>query len=180
MTVKRKTHNAGFTMIELLITLALMAMIFLAVGSAFDAAFTNYEVNSEYNSVNMSHRNIIHQITAAVRTAWNDPDEAEITVTMDGNSLSLTDSTGREILYRYEPDLASLLVSIDGGDEYLMLENVEPVDAGTDIFRLEDPPVGSGFVEGTVGKVIISFRVSSNGMSKVISTAAIPRNILYD
>lgn len=177
--MKKTSINKGFTLVELLISLAIMAILFVAIGSSFDMAFKSYEANTSMNDLNMVHRNIIHQLSSAIRTAYNDPEIATIEVSLDGNTLSLTDSNARELQYRYSPDTSQLLVSIDGGDEYVVLENISPVNSSTKVFILRNPPLGSGLASGTVGRVEINFRSTHNEIDKVISTAVIPRNVIY-
>lgn len=178
MNIKYKRSASGFTLIEILIVMAIVATLFAAVGMAFDAAFKNYDANTEMNSLNTSHRNMMHQICSTIRTAWNDPDVASISVTTDGNRLTLTDSSGRVLGYRYIPQSVKMVVSVDGGAEATLMDNISQVDAVTDIFSTS-PPTESGFAVGTVGKVMINFRSSQGDNSKVISMAVVPRNILY-
>ena len=178
-THKRKRQTAAFTLVEILITMAIMTILFVATGTAFDAAFKNYDANTKINSINTTHRNINHQFTSSIRSAWNDPDIAAISVSSSGNTLSFTDSGGRFIEYIYDVDQEKLTIQIDGGTPATLLENITPIDAATDIFSLSYPPASDGFSAGTVSKVTINFKTTYQNMSKNISVAAVPRNIVF-
>ncbi len=177
--MKHTKINKGFTLIELLISLAIMAILFVAIGTAFDTAFKNYDSNVAMNKAETVHRNILHQLSSSLRTAFNDPDIAMITVSDGGNILAFTDASAKQMQYRYDPETSQLLLSIDGSDEYVLLDNISLVSETTDIFTLVPPPLGSGFDDGTVGRVEINFRSDQGSVSKVVSTAVIPRNIVY-
>ncbi|MBN2064465.1 MAG: prepilin-type N-terminal cleavage/methylation domain-containing protein [Sedimentisphaerales bacterium] len=176
--MKTSNKHKAFTLVELLITLAIMAVIFVAVGTAFDAAFKSYDINHQVNKVNTSHRNIVHLLGSSLRTAWNDPAIQTINVTDEGKELSFTDSNGRVMVYRFDPESNCLMVSVDGSDESVVLDNISQ-NSSTPIFDLEYPPLASGFAAGTVSKVVINFSSSYDGMNKTIATSVIPRNIIY-
>jgi len=178
---RSRTHcrAAGLSLVEVLISLAIVAMLLTATGIAFDAALKNYKINHDMASVSVSARNALYQMTSTIRSAWNldpatDPDDA-IYVAVDGMSCSLRDSSDREIIYRYDDASRELQVNIDGAAQwYVMVENVFPVMLGDSIFTATYTPDGL-----LVSRVEIRFQVSQEGLSRTISAAAVPRNILY-
>ncbi len=174
-----RRKNSGFTLIEILITMAIMTILFVATGAAFDAAFKNYDTNTNINTINTLHRNFSHQFSSIIRSAYNDPDIALITVSTDGNSLSLTDADARDIVYQYNANEQKLTIQIDSGTPAILLENVIPIDPAIDIFSLSYPPLADGFPSGTVTKVSLNFAVSQSGITKNMSIAAVPRNIVF-
>ena len=175
----RHRRRAGFTLIEILITMTIMTLLFVATGTAFDAAFKNYDANTTMNTINTTHRNINHQFTAAIRSSYNDPEDFLISVSSDGNTLNFTDSSKRDITYLYIANDKTLSAIIDSGAPAVILENVEPINSTTDIFSLSYPPVSEGFPAGTVSKVSMNFKTSYSDMTKNISIAAVPRNVVF-
>ena len=177
------THcrTVGLSLVEVLISLAIVAMLLTATGIAFDAALKNYKINHDMASVSISARNALYQMTGTIRSAWNldsatDPDDA-IYVADDAMSCSLRDSSGREIIYRYDDASRELQVNVNIDDTaqwYVMVENVFPVTVGEEIFTATYTPDGL-----LVSRVEIRFQVSREGLSRTISAAVVPWSILY-
>ena len=176
----RRIHSraAGLSLTEVLISLAIVALLLTATGIAFDAALDNYKINHDMASVSVAARNALYQMTSTIRSAWNldpatDPGY-EIDVPVDGLSCALRDSSDRAIIYRYDEDSRELQVNVEGAAEwYVMVENVFPVTVGESIFTATYTP------DDLVGRVELRFQVSQEGVSRTISAAAVPRNILY-
>jgi hypothetical protein len=59
-----------------------------------------------------------------------------------------------------------------------MVDDVDPIVADEPVFTAVAPD-NPGFSEGTLGKVIIRFKVQHNGTSYPITATAVPRNIIY-
>ncbi len=174
----RKHRSKGLSLVEVLISLAIVALLLTATGIAFDAALDNYKVNHDMATVSVSARNALYQMTSTIRSAWNlDPTTDpgyEIDVSGDGLSCSLRDADDRDVIYRYNPDTDELQVNINGGaDWHVMVDNVFPVTVGQPIFTKTDGP------NNTISRVEVRFMVSQEGLSRTISAAAVPRNILY-
>jgi len=175
----RRRLRSGLCLIEVLLSLAIMALLLGATAVAFDAALKSYKVNHDLASVSVSARNAIHQMTTTLRSAWNDPSSDTIDVTDEGTQCMMVDAWGRNVGYRYSKLDFQLQATIDGGSHwYAMVENVHPVSVGEPIFTATDPQDGD-FQTGTVGRVEIRFMVSQDGLSRTFSAAAVPRNVLY-
>lgn len=180
LSLRRTRHRRrGISLVELLLSLAIAALILAATAAAFDAAFNSYQVNHEIATTGMTARNGLHQMTSTIRSAWNDPDVATIDVDEDtGNRCSLVDADGRDIIYRYDPINTQLEVSVDDPDKwYVMMENVYPISADKPIFAAA-PPEGD-FAEGTLGQVEIHFKIIQGNTSRAVSATAVPRNVIY-
>ena len=168
---------AGLSLVEVLISLAIVALLLTATGIAFDAALDNYKINHDMASVSVAARNALYQMTSTIRSSWNlDPDtdpNAAIYVAVDGMSCTMLDASDRVIIYRYDDASDELQVNIDGASEwYVMVENVFPVTVGDEIFTAD-------LLDSLVSRVQIRFQVSQEDLSRTISAAAVPRNILY-
>jgi len=177
--VRRNRRRRGLSLIEILISLAITALLLVATAVAFDAALSSYRVNHDMSLVSMSTRNCLHQMTSTIRSAWNDPAIDTIDVNGDGTECALVDAAGRVIIYRYDAASQELQVNVDGGANwYVFLDNVEPIAAGEPVFTATAPTAGN-FPAGTVGKVEIKFKTSQGQAHWSVSAAAVPRNILY-
>ena len=103
-----KTRNKavnGFTVIELLIALAITAMLLGAVAVAFNASIINYQENEDIFKTVNSARQALFRITTQLRTAEAvDPNSP-------ANECALITSGGDNITYRY-----------DGSDSRLYLD----------------------------------------------------------
>ncbi|MBN1845053.1 MAG: prepilin-type N-terminal cleavage/methylation domain-containing protein [Sedimentisphaerales bacterium] len=170
---------AGLSLLEVLISLSIAALLLAATAMAFEAALTSYKANYDMAMTGMSTRNGLYQMCTAIRSAWNDPDYDTIDVSFDGNQIDLVDANGRNLVYRYDVNSRRLQVNIDGAASwYTLLDNVYPVNDGEGIFSAS-PPQGAGFEFGTVGCVEIRFRIVEGDDCRVVSVAVVPRNVVY-
>ena len=130
-------------------------------------------------AVSLSSRNMLYQMCSSIRSAWNDPGIDIIDVDAGGNQCAFVDANGRDMIYSYKAATQELLVSNDdGANWYVMVENVQPVDVGEPVFS-DFPPEDTDFPAGTVGKIIIRFKVQQGDFSEFITAAAVPRNVIY-
>lgn len=177
-------YRPGLSIIEILIALSIAALLLTATAVAFDAAFRNYQANCDMTTTSVSCRNSLYQMTSTIRSAWNggdDPNSPVIEVYDDGtgDKCSLVDADGRDVIYWHKTATRQLQVSIDGGNNwYAMVDDVDPITADEPVFTAVAPD-NPGFSEGTLGKVIIRFKVQHNGTSYPITATAVPRNIIY-
>jgi len=177
----RRRRNRGLSLAEVLIALAIMALLMTATAMAFDAALHSYKTNHDLASVSIAARNALHRMCNTIRSAWKDPSDPTTVMEVNaaGTECAFTDADGQDIIYRYDENSHELQMNIDGGAQwYTLVENVHPVVVGDRIFTATDP-TEPGFDPGTVGRMEIRFMVSQEGISRTISAAAVPRNVLY-
>ena len=172
----------GFSMVEILIALTIAALLLTATAAAFDAALSSYKSNYDMSVVGVCSRNAMYQMCSTIRSAWNDPDYDTIDVTTDGTKCSLVDANGWDMEYRYNAPTNEMQVRVDRGSGwsnwFIMVDNVTPVAVGEKVFTDFDPE-DTSFPAGTVGKVIIRFRVQQEGINQAVTASAVPRNIVY-
>ncbi len=175
----RRRRCRGLSLVEILISLAITALLLIATATAFDAALKSYKANHDLAMVSVSARNSLHQMCSLMRSAWNDPDVATIDVSTDGTECSFTDASDRDIIYRYDADQQRMEVNLDGSaDWYVLMENVVPIEEGEHIFA-SSPPLVEGFAPGTVGRLEVRFKVNQCNASRPVSMAVVPRNVVY-
>ncbi len=172
----------GLSLVEILVALAITALLLTATAMAFEAAMNSYTTNHDLSMVSISTRNVLHQMCANIRSSWNDPVAGKpTTVTTDGTECTFTNQSGDEITYAYNAAQHSLEVNINNGaDWFTLVDNVYPVTAGDHIFTLTNPEDAENFPVGTAGRVEIRFKVVQNDVSRTVSSAAVPCNVLYN
>ena len=181
-TLKRNAHKRrshGLSLVEVLISLAIVALLLTATGAAFDAALRSYKVNHDIATVSVAARNALYQMTTNLRSAWNldfteFPEDA---IYVDATSCSFRDAGDRVITYTYDAVETRLLVTIEEDGvirgPYTMVDDVYPVSLGQPIFT------ATLMGDGRVARVEIRFMIAIEGVSRTVSAAAVPRNILY-
>ena len=98
--MNRKNKN-GFTIIELLMALAILATLMAAVGLAFDASVTNYQANEGiYKTLNTARQALL-RMTTDLRTANTVATEADDSPNQN-SQVSLITSGNDNITYRFD------------------------------------------------------------------------------
>lgn len=175
----RRRRCRGLSLVEILISLAITALLLIATATAFDAALTSYKANHDMAMASVSARNSMHQMCSLMRSAWNDPEVATINVNGDGTECSFTDASDRDIIYRYDADQNQMQINLDGAaDWYVLMENIAPIAEGEQIFA-SSPPQAGDFEVGTVGRLEIRFKVNQCDATRPVSMAVVPRNVVY-
>jgi len=169
--------RAGLSLVEILVALSIAALLLTATAAAFDAALHSYKVNYDTTMVNVAARNSLYRMCNSLRSAWNDPDYDTIDVNVDGTECEFVDAAGRDIIYRYDDTNKQLQMNLNGGEQwYVLVENVEPISVGDAVFTSTN---AAGFPPGTVGQVEMRFRIEHGDITRAISAAAVPRNVIY-
>ena len=178
MVFKQSKSNAGFTLVEVLISLVIMGLLLSALAVAMSAAGNNYAENTDMVKAMNAARLAMLRITADLRGA------TAVAVIgaggdIDQNQCSMVSSDGRDITYHYnrtgEPsydvnlDDQTLYVVVNSGaaaGTYLLCENVTAMSF-TRATVVDDP--------GVVRNVQISMTVTVGSASQTVSAAAVVR-----
>jgi len=163
-TAKRKS---GFTIVELLISLAIAAMLLASIAVAINASAINYSENEKMFKTMNSARQALFRMTTQVRTADAvDPNAATNTCTMitaDGEDITYLYNSGDNKLY--------LITNDDTTDsDYVLCENVTAMNI-TKNTVLEDAII-------KVKSVQISITVQNGDTQRTIASAAVVRRNL--
>lgn len=177
-----RRHCRGLSLVEVLIALSISALLLVATGTAFDAAFTSYKSNQDMANVSVAARNALHQMVSTIRSAYNadpddDPDYAIYIIDEADEYLqcAFVDALDRDIIYRYNDDTNQIQMNIDGGaDWYVLVDDVYPVEVDDPVFEA----IYTG--DNRVANVEIRFQVAQEGLTRTISAGAVPRNIIYE
>lgn len=164
MSTKANRSARGFSIIELLIALAIMAALLASVAAAFMASAVNYRENEDiFKTVNTARQALV-RITNDLRTA------TAVSVSEPANQCSLITAQGADITYFYNSSDNKLYL-VTGGENFVLCDSVTAMsfskDTGTDEF-------GVDFVKS----VQISITVSSGNDTRTVSAAALVRKNL--
>jgi len=162
--IRDTKYEIGLTVVELLLVLAITAMLLAAVAVAFNASVTNYRENEDiFKTINKA-RQALSRITTQIRTGLVDPNDVS---SQDRCKLLCDD--GSEITFRYDnADNKLYLHDHDTGTDYVLCDNVTamsfiktPTDDGSDCKSVQ-----------------ISITVASGNIERTLSAAAAVRKVL--
>jgi prepilin-type N-terminal cleavage/methylation domain-containing protein len=121
----------GFSLVEMLIALAISAALLVAVLSALVASFRAYQATTEQASTHVIGRVIMHRMMALVRNGVDFgplPEDARDRYVLT-DEFVFVDEDGREIALRLDRPTSALLMKVGDAAEQLLLEGVRgPVD----------------------------------------------------
>lgn len=160
--MKNARRKNGFGIAELLIAMAITAMLLVAVAVAFHASMTSYRENENiFKAVNRA-RQALFRITTQLRTGYFvDPNAPS-------NECSFYTADGSNITYRYDSTDSKLyLVTNDDAtdSDYVLCDNVTAMD-------FVKTPTDDGM---DTKSVQISITVSSGNTERTVSSAAVIR-----
>ncbi len=167
MSQRSNKSGGGFVLAELLIGLAITAVVLTAVAVAFNAAAINYRENEGIFKAINSARQALFRMTTQIRTATAvDPNSPN-------NKCAMITAGGEDITYRYD----------DAGQKLYLVTNDDLSDAD---YMLCENVTGMTFVKQTVTEegqikvknVQISMTVVSGKVQKKVSAAAVVRRNL--
>jgi len=165
----RHPSKTAFTLVELLIALAITAILLTAVAVAFNASVINYTENEKiYKAINTA-RQAMFRITSQLRTATavvSDPNAP-------ANECTFITADGQDLTYRYDAS-AKILYLITNDDttdpDYKLCENVEAMTFTKNVV-VED-------MVTKVRSVQMAITVSAGGLTKKVAAAAVIRRNL--
>ncbi len=166
--MRNKADNrSALTIAEMLIALAITAILLAAVAVAFNASVISYRVNEDTFKAINSARQALSRITTQLRTATavdpNDPN----------NECSMITAKGDDITYQYNStDNKLYLITNDDltDSDYVLCDNVTAMTF-TKNTAIRDTVV-------YVKSVQMSITVQSGGLQKTLVAAAVIRRNL--
>jgi prepilin-type N-terminal cleavage/methylation domain-containing protein len=163
--MKNAKYKTGFTIVELLIALAISAMLLVAVAVAFNASAVNYQENEDILRTINNARQALFRITSQLRTANAVVHDAP------SNECTLITAAGENITYQFRSaeNKLYLITNVDS-KEYVLCDNITAMTF-IKTWVTEDTLI-------KVKSVQISITVVSGNIQKTISAAAaIRRNL---
>ena len=161
MSAKQNKFRIAFTIVELLIGLAITAVLMVAVAVAFTASVKNYTENEEiYKTINNA-RQALFRMTSQLRTA----DPNHVGPCLPNTECTLVTSSSENITYRFVANDKKLYL-ITNGNSYVLCDNVADVT-----FTKLTAPAGSIAVQ-------ISITLNAGDMTRTLSAAVVVRRSL--
>jgi len=159
----RWKYETGFTVVELLLALAIASILLATVATAFNASIINYRENEDIFKVINSARQALSRITTQLRTA------NAVDPNAPNNKCNFFTADSEDITYEYRnADNKLYLITNSDGQEYVLCDNVTamtftktPTDDGTDCKSVQ-----------------ISITVARGNAQRKISAAAVIRRNL--
>lgn len=170
--MKHAGNKNGFGIVELLIAMAITAMLLAAVAVAFNASMMNYRQNEDIFKAINSARQAMFRITTQLRTGYAvDPNSP-------ANECSFFTAGGEDITYRFvgAENKLYLITNDDPTDsDYVLCDNITAMTFTrvTDI----DPSDGLEYTQSV--QIFITVEIG-DAQRTVTSAAVIRRNILLE
>ncbi len=162
-TIYKCKRLAGFTFVEILVSLLVTAMLITAVAIAFNASVKNYNMNEHvFKAVNKA-RQALTMITTQLRTAKG------VETISPSNECTFRSDANEDITYQFNSSQNKLYVIKDTGT-YLLCDGV------TDMTFTTSTGVCGPYV--CVKSVQISMTVTSGDVQKTFSAAVVIRKNL--
>lgn len=124
---RARIRNKGLGLVELIVSLAIAAMLLTAVGAAYAATTSAIEMNDQFFRASQGARVSIGQIMAEVRRCQSG--------VVDDPSLEMTTQLGQKRLYTYDPDNKRITMTLPDEVEaptYVLARNVDAAVFYTD------------------------------------------------
>ena len=161
-------QRTGFTIVELLLALAIGSMLLAAIAIAFSASIINYRENEDIFKTVNSARQALFRMTSQLRTADAvDPNSPN-------NECTMITASGDDITYRYNngDNKLYLITNDDLSDsDYVLCDNVTAMTCTKNWVVEEDMQI-------KVKSVQISITVAIGNLQRTVSTAAVIRRNL--
>lgn len=143
---RRPRRRAGLGIVELLVSLAIVAALMTAVAVAVDASFKTYAINQSESDLMQRSRVALYRMVSTIReTKLHAPGDTTLAAsfaagaTVDSPSLAMFDVNDVETEYTYDATAKTLSVTRDGVS-HLMLDGVtsfrvkmEPMRSATSV-----------------------------------------------
>lgn len=162
--MKRK----GFTLVEMLVSVVILAMLMVSLAVAFQASVNSYNGNESLHKATNTARLALNRITTQLRNAQ------AVATNSPSNQCSLIASDGSDVTYNYNSsDRKLYLVTNDdlADQDYVLCENVSGMN-----FSYVNTADESGLNYVKYVKIVISVTCGQN--EKKLAAAAVVRKNL--
>ncbi|MBC8481609.1 MAG: prepilin-type N-terminal cleavage/methylation domain-containing protein [Planctomycetes bacterium] len=165
--MKTQKKSKAFSLVEVLVALAISAVLLAAVAVAFNASIVNYNDNRDISSALNTARQAIMRITNELRCA------SAVDTTTPSNQCTFMTADGRDITYKFDSTSQAvyLVTNYDLFDSnYLLCENITDMSFDLNTATAD----GQTYVKA----VMISMTIQNGNFQKTITSGAVIRKNL--
>ena len=182
MKMIAKRTIAGFTLIEVMMSLVILATLMTAVAFAFDAAVTNYQTNRGiYQTVNTGRQALL-RITNDLRTA----DDLRLSTEEANTQVSFgKDTTGdgnydKRVTYRFDSATNTLYYDDNNStNSYVLCNNVTAATFDRTEHNIERDTDGNGSLETIPAvrdvRIVLTVTDETGDISQTLAAATLVR-----
>ena len=179
--MKIQKTRAGFTMVEVLISLTILATLMAAVAFAFDASVTNFQANRGiYETVNTARQALL-RITNDLRTAHELPlstEEANTQVSF-GNDTDGDGIYDKNVTYRFDNDTSTLYYDDNiTSNSYVLCKNVTAATFDRTEHQIDRDNGAGGMISITAVRdvrIVLTVTDETGEISKTLAAATLVR-----
>ena len=177
MKILMRRQQAGFTIVEVMLSLTILAILMTAVAVAFDASVANYQANKGiYQTVNTARQamlrmtNDLRSAQAVALIGGGDPDNSQV---------SLVTNTGADITYRYDASSSTLYYDDNASsNSYVLCNNVTAATFNRTEHQI-DRDNGAGGVETITAirdvRIVLTLTDDTGDVSHTLAGATLVR-----
>ena len=165
--IRHARYEHAFTLVEILLALAISAILLAAVAVAFNASVINYQQNEDIFKAINGARQALFRITSQLRTA------DAVDPNAPSNECSMITAAGDDITYRFNGanNTLTLITNDDPtDDDYTLCENVSAMTFTKDTAVVDSITV--------VKSVQMAITVTAGDTQKKLVAAAVVRKNL--
>lgn len=164
------SHNAGFTLVEMIVTIVVGAVLFALGSTILSSGFKTYFLGREIANDDSQGRLALERMTRELRTVRT-PTTADLAIGVAGQ-ITFTDFSGVSIVYR---QTGTTLERSQGGGAFQPL--ADNIKAGTLAFAyLQNDGVTAAATSDVVYYIGAQFTVSSANVAATYRGAVKPRS----
>lgn len=173
-------QKQGFTLVEVLISLAIMSMLLVAIAAAMNASLNSYHQNDQIATATQVVRSVLNRMTYDIRTAQ--------TLAVTSHSITIIPPTNpdniTEIEYQYTSGKLLYIITQNGTPStYILIDNPDQdQDEQVRITNLAiDWDTGEDWQGLTCTKTVtVNLEVTIGETTHVMTATAAPRrNLIY-
>jgi prepilin-type N-terminal cleavage/methylation domain-containing protein len=172
MQLRRQSRRRAFTLVEVILSLVILAILMAALGAAFQGSTNSYAASEGLTEMINTARQALLRITADIRTAQGVASiDGGGSGDIDNHQCSLIRADGTNVTYHYNTSTAaSYNAALDDQTLYLIVNS--GASAGT--YRLCDHVLDMTFERGTDGTNVRNVRI---GMTLTDDTGQPPQTL---
>ncbi len=172
----RRNLRRGLSLAEILIAGAIVAMLLIAIATAYDATATSIQVNESFNRAAQIARIGVRRMTEEVRTAeavqvGTSAQQSQTSI-IDAPNLDIIRADGTVVHYSFDSDAGQVLLTVDDPSDPMTVVLARNVAAASFTADIEQHPETG--VRRTV-RVVVEITLDVDGQTLYLCGSSVPR-----